>query len=214
MGKLKVGGRISLKAILRIAFQLATFALLASRDVEGFFHIQKFTTTTESSPQRIATTIRNNDRIIRLHSSTRLSSKKEEEEEEDELSGRGKSMPLVLSRSSSKYSTVPPWLKRNEYNTSPDVVENLVEMLTISLIEHEFTDGDIADIIKAIYLVSAGDVQILVGSVEFCKLILRLEEPGENYNLLVSKDIILASILHYSECVTARQDGIYQKVEF
>ena len=75
------------------------------------------------------------------------------------------------------------------------------------------SEHDITDIVKAIYLTASGNIQLLFGAVEFCKLILRMEDPSEGYeNVLVSKDLILASILHYSECVAARQDSLYQDV--
>jgi ppGpp synthetase/RelA/SpoT-type nucleotidyltranferase len=177
--------------------RIASFALLATttRPVSGFFSIQKFQYSTLRTS------------IFR----TRFSAG-------DELSGDdfidASSSTLVLSRKDGddKYSKLPPWLLRNE-SSSPKDVETGIEWLKIMMIEHDFLDEDISDIIKAIYLSAAGDVRILVGSVEFCKLILKLEEPGERYNLLVTKDVILASILHYAECVTARQDGIYQKVQ-
>jgi ppGpp synthetase/RelA/SpoT-type nucleotidyltranferase len=118
----------------------------------------------------------------------------------------------ALERSNRKFSKSPPWLERND-QFRPDQVQSEIKWLEFSLLEHRFSVSDVADIVKAIYFVASGDVPRIVGSVEFCKLLLRLEEPGQKYNILVTKDLILASILHYSECVTARQDGVYEKVE-
>jgi len=81
----------------------------------------------------------------------------------------------------------------------------------------------------------------IVGSVAFCILILQLEEEENIYkstttynnnddddmikkkksynnrdkskNYLVTKDILLGSILHFSECVNARYDGFYEEVQ-
>lgn len=205
MGKRKrieTNDGLSLKTIFRTTCQLVIFSLFASQNVQGFFHVQKvdyFSGTVSISNNNVRTCS-----FVAFSKNSR----------DDDHVQKQKSMPLVLleETDSSNYATTPPWLRKTEYST-PDTVEREIERLTISLVEHEFSSDDISDIVKAIYLVARGDVRILVGSVEFCRMILKLEEPGEGFNLLVTKDIILASILHYSECVTARQDGIYQKVE-
>ena len=85
-------------------------------------------------------------------------------------------------------------------------------------------------------------VSKILGSVAFCRLMLQLEEEVENNdtsivknnvivnknsknysnknkedninkNNLVTKDILLASILHFSECLNARYDGVYEEMQ-
>ncbi|CAJ1961103.1 unnamed protein product [Cylindrotheca closterium] len=124
---------------------------------------------------------------------------------------------LVLSKKNEEKndytSSMPPWFRRSEEST-PDMIEAEVDSLIMTLNEYDLSEHDISDIVKAIYLTASGNIQLLIGAIEFCKLILRMEDPREGYtNVLVSKDLILASIIHYSECVVARQDGVYQDVQ-
>lgn len=85
------------------------------------------------------------------------------------------------------------------------------------------------------------NISKIVGSAIFCQLMLRLEDEksstntstnehkfNDNYvirrktskndndknrNFTVNKDILLASILHFSECFNARYDGVYEEVQ-
>lgn len=129
---------------------------------------------------------------------------------------------------------LPPWLRRFE-DSSPEQVQNEISELEMTLLqEHGFSEADVADVVKAIYLCAAGDVPKILGSVAFCRLLLQLEEgegnicrgvspdvpssssssrPSSSSNKFVSKDVILASVLHYSECVSARYDGVYERVQ-
>ena len=107
---------------------------------------------------------------------------------------------------------MPPWLRRGETFTAKQA-ESEIEWLEYTLLEHRFAVNDIADIAQAIRLVSTGDRRKIVGCVDFCRLIVRLEEPGVQSYRFVTKEVLLASILHYAECVTARQQGIYGRVE-
>jgi ppGpp synthetase/RelA/SpoT-type nucleotidyltranferase len=105
---------------------------------------------------------------------------------------------------------MPPWLRITDEITN-DQVENEVAWLEYSLLEHGFSTGDIADIEKTIRI--TGDAYKIVGCIAFCKLILRLEEPGAEDRIFATKEVLLASIIHYAECVTARQEGVYQQLE-
>jgi ppGpp synthetase/RelA/SpoT-type nucleotidyltranferase len=123
-----------------------------------------------------------------------------------------------LSPSSSSVLQLPPWLQR--YQTmKPEQVQTDTEWLEVALLEHhQFTASDVSDIIKAIYVACHGDVPKIIGCISFCKLLLQLEDQDSTAtrkptNYLVSKDVILASILHYSECVSARYEGLYEQVQ-
>jgi ppGpp synthetase/RelA/SpoT-type nucleotidyltranferase len=107
---------------------------------------------------------------------------------------------------------MPPWLRRGEKFTSKQA-ESEIEWLEYTLLEHRFAVNDISDVSQAIRLVSTGDRRKIVGCVDFCRLIMRLEEPGVQSHGFVTKEVLLASILHYAECVTARQQGIYGSVQ-
>jgi ppGpp synthetase/RelA/SpoT-type nucleotidyltranferase len=80
-------------------------------------------------------------------------------------------------------------------------------------------------------------VSKIVGSVSFCRLLLQLEDDTfdihkyqqnknsnrnnndnsnntmDNKSYLITKDVLLASILHYSECVDLRYDGLYDDMQ-
>jgi ppGpp synthetase/RelA/SpoT-type nucleotidyltranferase len=107
---------------------------------------------------------------------------------------------------------MPPWLRRGKKFTAKQA-ESEIEWLEYALLEHRFAVNDIADVSQAIRLVSTGDRRKIVGCVDFCRLIVRLEEPGTHSYGFVTKDVLLASILHYAECVTARQQGVYGRLQ-
>jgi ppGpp synthetase/RelA/SpoT-type nucleotidyltranferase len=150
---------------------------------------------------------------------------------------------------------LPPWLERFQ-DATHDQLQKEIRSLEIALLEdHGFSMQDVADVVKAIYVCGGGVadgvgemvrqqvVGKILGSVSFCKLLLRLEGPepaAKQYpkpsarsfgvdlsssglhrrqhqspfnNNLVSKDVLLASIMHFSECVTARYEGVYSQVQ-
>ena len=105
---------------------------------------------------------------------------------------------------------------------------------------NHFSEDDIRDVIRAIYWSASSNsenrsmsqkVSKIVGCVSFCKLLLQLEDDsfdrkmnpnnniGGNKNTkdkmsyLISRDVLLASILHYSESVDLRYDGVYDEIE-
>lgn len=158
----------------------------------------------------------------------------------------GSSLVRCPDEDSTQLSLLPPWLERFR-EASPDQIQQEIQWLELSLTEdHGFTVQDAADVVEAVYLCGAADggetVQAgkILGSITFCKLLLRLEADtvaegpttktasiaadlssvvrrsrrlSPQKNDLVSKDVLLASILHYSECVAARYDGVYEQVQ-
>jgi len=179
-----------IRTILRSAVQVAVVIISSSNVSSGFVHDTRTHTSIHSPISS---------------SSIRFST--------GEVADSSDVLVLTKNEEKNDYASVPPWLRRSEKST-PDMIESEVDSLILTLSEHDLSEHDISDIVKAIYLTASGNVKVLIGAVEFCKLILRMEDPGEGYsNILVSKDLILASIIHYSECVTARQDGVYQDVQ-
>eukprot|EP00529_Nitzschia_sp_RCC80_P015384 CAMPEP_0113517036 /NCGR_PEP_ID=MMETSP0014_2-20120614/41966_1 /TAXON_ID=2857 /ORGANISM="Nitzschia sp." /LENGTH=694 /DNA_ID=CAMNT_0000414049 /DNA_START=371 /DNA_END=2456 /DNA_ORIENTATION=+ /assembly_acc=CAM_ASM_000159 len=120
-------------------------------------------------------------------------------------------------------------------DSSPvDVYEQIEQFELLLKDRHHFTKADVKDIIKAIYICAAGNVPTIVGAVSFCTLMLQLEEKSNTNNIdsdsgsddsnpdavgkkltkhhvFVSKDVLLSSILHYSECVNVRYNGGYEE---
>jgi ppGpp synthetase/RelA/SpoT-type nucleotidyltranferase len=104
-----------------------------------------------------------------------------------------------------------------------------------------FSKVDVRDVIRAIHWCASSNsedremsqkVSKIVGSVSFCRLLLQLEDDTfdinkyqqnnsyrnsndtmDNKSYLITKDVLLASILHYSECVDLRYDGVYDEVQ-
>ena len=116
-----------------------------------------------------------------------------------------------------------------------------IQLLEYSLLEHGFSGHDSGDIIRGILMLASNDETRILGCIEFCKLIVQLEkdtmaqlpstsskqkqqgqlqkqlhdqeEDEKSSDLLfVTKDVLLASIYHFMECFSARQNGIYDKV--
>ena len=121
------------------------------------------------------------------------------------------------SSSSERFSRVPPWMEKND-QSQPEQVEQEIKWLEYSMLQqHGFSVQDVSDVVKAIYLCASGDVSKIIGSIEFCNLMLRLEDDNTSSlpsPFFVTKDVLLASVLHYCEGVTARRDGVHQKVQY
>ena len=107
----------------------------------------------------------------------------------------------------SKFPQKPPWL-RKKYGEDP-IKE--IQWLEIMLLEHGLSADDISAVVKAVYLCASGDSNMILGIIDFIKMI--VEIGGKGSENLVSKDVVLAGVLHYTECVNARLDGVYEKVE-
>ncbi|KAG7356833.1 (p)ppGpp synthetase I SpoT/RelA domain containing protein [Nitzschia inconspicua] len=152
--------------------------------------------------------------------------------ESQDLSTNHSTSKLVLAHQKDGARSLPPWLERYQ-NCRPEQVKKEIQRLEKSLGERGFADSDARDIIKAIYLAGRGQVPMILGCIIFCQLLLRLEEEDvtttttttsttssssttvatttttTSSNYLATKDVILAAILHYTECFTARSQGIY-----
>ncbi len=118
-------------------------------------------------------------------------------------------------------------------------VRREIELLEASLMALDLSKEDVRDIIRAIYwcasikkkdVKTSEKISKLMGCVSFCRLLLQLEDDsfdekkkyqynnGDKNNnskkgYLITKDFLLASILHYSECVDLRYNGMYDEVQ-
>jgi len=145
------------------------------------------------------------------------------------------------SLSSSPSTSLPPWLVSIEeqftsfssLREASKRIRREIETLECSLLSFRggdlFSKTDVKDIIRAIYWCASsnsGDrnvsrkVSKVIGSVSFCKLFLQLEgekhevnKGNRSHSNLITKDILLASILHFSECIDLRYDGAYEEVQ-
>ena len=120
--------------------------------------------------------------------------------------------PLIIENELMQMK-MPPWLRKAERVTLEEMEEEL-EWLEYKLLENGFPVDDITDIVTGIRLVGEGDRQKTVGCVDFCKLILRLEDdPNSETRIFATKEVLLASIVHYVECISARQNDVYSRVQ-
>jgi ppGpp synthetase/RelA/SpoT-type nucleotidyltranferase len=113
---------------------------------------------------------------------------------------------------------LPPWLliPSSEIATE-ETVQTKMNQLEYSLLEHGFSVNDVTDIVRGMLSVTSGSSSKLLGCIGFCRLILDLEEPRNSNNAqnrfrFATKDVLLASILHFVECFTAREQGVYGRV--
>lgn len=169
---------------------------------------------------------------------------------------------LIVAASSSLYSTspvsssshLPPWLALAEEEfaglsslaEASKRIRREIELLEGLLLSFRggnfFSKADVRDVIRAIYWSASLNIEDrntiqkvskIVGSVSFCRLLLKLEDETfdinknngkrkgkgknnktvkDNKSYLITKDVLLASILHYSECVDIRYDGVNNEV--
>jgi len=167
---------------------------------------------------------------------------------------------LIVAASSSLYSTspvsssshLPPWLALAEEEfaglsslaEASKRIRREIELLEGLLLSFRggnfFSKADVRDVIRAIYWCASLNIEDrnmsqkvskIVGSVAFCRLLLKLEDETfdinknngkrkgknnktvkDNKSYLITKDVLLASILHYSECVDIRYDGVNNEV--
>jgi ppGpp synthetase/RelA/SpoT-type nucleotidyltranferase len=186
-----------------MAFSIVTaYAFFVTSSVSGF------------SAERVCVRRRFLFQDVRLQFSAGASTEEEVIADVNALALSSPSKTLIAPRDKED-SLLPPWLQRMEEST-PDQVKKKIRWLEFSLLEHGFSVKDMSDITKAIYLCASGDVPKILGAIEFCQLTLRMDQDGgdsRRYKLFATKDVLMASILHYTECVDARLDGVYQRVQ-
>jgi ppGpp synthetase/RelA/SpoT-type nucleotidyltranferase len=167
--------------------------------------------------RRHGSSFRNRHGITVLRS--RLSN---EEAEADDCGSDHSRCSLVPASQPDSLSSLPPWLERYQ-PCPPEQVQHETTWLQQTLRdEYGFSTVDTGDVIQAVYLASRGEAPKIVGCVAFLKLLVRLEDDTHRVSrgsssstdphYLVTKDVLLASVLHYTECVTARYEGMYEQV--
>ena len=153
----------------------------------------------------------------------------DQERKDEELLplSRGTLVPVTLTPKTQQRTKddTPPWLDGYlDSSAEPDKaeVEDQVEWLEYELLEEGFAVTDIQEIVKGIYTVTAGDLSLVTGTLEFLRLLLSLKQgENEEYDTpsklseggFVNKDIILAAIIHYADCIAARRNGLHEIVE-
>lgn len=106
---------------------------------------------------------------------------------------------------------LPPWISRHE-GKDRSVVEQQVQWLEFSMLEQGFSPIDVRDVAVTLERASKQDPTTLAGIVEFLLLMLQLEEKPSDHHVFVTKEVVMACAIHYAECATARQEGVYDVV--
>lgn len=107
---------------------------------------------------------------------------------------------------------LPPWLDRYSAVTEEDA-DSEVLWLEYSLLEHCFTAEDVGEILRTLHCVSNGDAAITTGAVDFLRLLLSLQDEPYIEKGFISKEVLVASIIHYADCIVARKQGLQSVVQ-
>ena len=110
-----------------------------------------------------------------------------------------------------KVIRLPPWISRHE-GKDQSVVEQQVQWLEFSMLEQGFSPIDVREVAVTLERASKQDPTTLAGIVEFLLLMLQLEEKPTDSHVFVTKEVLMACAIHYAECATARQEGVYDVV--
>lgn len=100
---------------------------------------------------------------------------------------------------------LPPWLDRY-FLPSRGSEQMELDWLRFSLIhEHGLPANDAQGIIQAFHRTVNGDSAMAKGLSDFLRIILELDDVENGSNLLVSPEFLLASMIHYSDCIALRK---------
>lgn len=105
---------------------------------------------------------------------------------------------------------LPPWLSRHAARDQ-ETVDDHLEGLEFALLDYGISPMDVREVALTMEVAAKGDVAKLAGMVEFLRLVLELEDPGGDH-VFVTRYVLLASVLHYGDCVVARETGVYAMV--
>ena len=101
---------------------------------------------------------------------------------------------------------LPPWLSQYQHFSLSQVKEQ-IQWLEYTLMEQGFLVADITQVVSAVDRVAAEDCELAAGMVDFLRLLLSLRQD-ESGALFATTPVLLASVLHYADCVAARRRGM------
>ncbi len=138
-----------------------------------------------------------------------------DEEEEQQLTSALLSIPVYPNRKQVELHppSMPPWLERHKRSLTDDELDQDIAWLEYGILEKGFSVTVVQEIVKCIHMTAGGNLTKMAGIVDFLRLILqlKLEEP-QGWGFL-TREVLLASILHYDECLTAREQGVYDWIQ-
>jgi ppGpp synthetase/RelA/SpoT-type nucleotidyltranferase len=123
----------------------------------------------------------------------------------------GKENKCIVVNNTKHNLYLPCWILRHE---GRDLVKDQEEInhLEFKMLELGLSPMDIRDIATIISKVTQRDNTLLSGMIEFMHLMLDSEGESIDRNPYVTKEILMASAIHYGDCVFARRDGVYEIV--
>lgn len=122
-----------------------------------------------------------------------------------------------------KSSSYPPWLERyfeEPEESLPTAAFHELQELRTLLTRNGFSSEDVQEILQTMfYYYTPQSTSLLLGMIDFVNLIVaehshfqtddqECTSPTRHCNVFASKPVILAGIVHYAECVAARQDDV------
>ena len=105
-------------------------------------------------------------------------------------------------------SSLPPWLQvaKKDSDGSKALVEEELQWLEWELSErHGWSSEEVQGLVQTLWTTFGGNSEWMLGCLDFMETLLRLEE-------LATPAILLATAVHYVECLVVRQDGVYPAV--
>jgi ppGpp synthetase/RelA/SpoT-type nucleotidyltranferase len=106
--------------------------------------------------------------------------------------------------------SLPPWLASSFADSLDDIdkeqrLQDEWEFLQMELEDQGWSEAEIESALEAISVACSGKTEWMLGCLEFLQTLLDFPE-------LATPTVVLASTLHYSECVMARESGVYDTV--
>ena len=101
---------------------------------------------------------------------------------------------------------LPPWLSQYD-NVSAAQLTEQIQWLEYNLMEQGFLVADITQIISTLQQMAVRDSVLTAGMVDFLRLLLSLRQD-ESGAVFVTTPVLLASIIHYADCVAVRRKGM------
>eukprot|EP00546_Thalassionema_frauenfeldii_P000198 CAMPEP_0178936764 /NCGR_PEP_ID=MMETSP0786-20121207/25360_1 /TAXON_ID=186022 /ORGANISM="Thalassionema frauenfeldii, Strain CCMP 1798" /LENGTH=661 /DNA_ID=CAMNT_0020615215 /DNA_START=89 /DNA_END=2075 /DNA_ORIENTATION=+ len=116
------------------------------------------------------------------------------------VSQEGKMLEQKRSLRGNSSSRIPSWRVRYE-KIDGDAFDEKLQVLKCEMLDQGFSSIDIREIFAAIGHFSGEDIPVMAGMIDTLQLILRLEEKSAETVVFASKEVLLASAIHYAECM-------------
>jgi hypothetical protein len=121
--------------------------------------------------------------------------------------------PTTREKEKEETLLLPQWLasQRSRSSTSTlqqqqEQLQEELQWLQWTLMDRQLPEEVVEEILHTIHVACRGNVEWVLGCIDFLQTLLRQEQ-------VAAPTVILASIIHYVECVAARTEGVYDTVQ-